>query len=130
MFGLVTGWRGYAVAAVGGTAVVIGILWYGHEKYEQGRVSAMAEYHAAELAVWRQEADRLISLSNALETGLVALRDAKPKIIERYTRVETQVPLPDGCRIDGERLQSINEAINAANAASQPGDALSAYTAR
>ncbi len=64
---------------------------------------------------------RLGGISNTLEDALVTLRYAKPKTIERYTRVEVQSPLPAGCRIDAGRLQHINEAGRLANSAGQPG---------
>ncbi|MNU07938.1 hypothetical protein D3C72_2537650 [compost metagenome] len=65
-------------------------------------------------------------MSTTLEEALVTLRDAKPKTIERYTRVEVQSRLPAGCRIHAERLQHINEAGRLANVASEPGAAMPA----
>jgi len=58
-----------------------------------------------------------------LESGLTILGDAEPKIIERYTRVETERPLPADCRIDDGRLQHINAAVSAANTAHESGRA-------
>jgi len=123
-----TGWRGYVVAALAGIAIVAGVLAYGRSQHQAGRDALAAEYRAAELEAWRQEAEKLAGLSAMLEDSLTILRDAEPRIIERYTRVQVEHPLPDGCRIDDGRLQHINAAVSAANAARQSGRALPADT--
>lgn len=118
-------WKGYAAAAVVGAALVAGVVlerqWYGGRQYRAGIDKANADHTLAELTEFKQQTARLDGISSTLEDALVALRDAKPKTIERYTRVEVQSPLPAGCRIDAERLQHINESGRLANAASQPG---------
>ncbi|RIQ74588.1 hypothetical protein D0838_05165 [Bordetella avium] len=95
--------------------------YYGANQYKAGIDKANADHALAELVEFRGQTARLGTISNTLEGALVALRDAKPKTIERYTRVEVQSPLPAGCRLDPERLQHINEAGRLANAASQSG---------
>lgn len=80
----------------------------------------------AELTEFKNQTARLGGISDTLEGALVALRDSEPKIIERYTRVEVQTPLPASCRLDAERLQHINEAGRLANTARQPGPAVPA----
>jgi len=85
---------------------------------------AEASQAKADLAEFRRQADRLSGISTTFEQAAVALRDANPKIIERYTRVEVQSPLPAGCRIDDGRMQHINAAERAANAAREPGAAV------
>ncbi|MEO9386472.1 hypothetical protein [Chromobacterium phragmitis] len=52
-----------------------------------------------------------------IEAWLDQLRDAKPKVIERYNRVVEMYPLPADCRPGPERLRELNAAIDAANAA-------------
>ena len=100
--------------------------WYGSSQYLAGVDKANADHALAELAEFKTQTSRLAGVSANLEGALVALRDAKPKTIERYTRVEVQSPLPAGCRIDAERLQHINEAGRVANTAGQPGAAVPA----
>jgi len=85
---------------------------------------AEASQAKADLAEFKRQADRLSGISATFEQAAVALRDANPKIIERYTRVEVQSPLPAGCRIDDGRMQHINAAERAANAAREPGAAV------
>ncbi|MDG9966924.1 hypothetical protein N7638_02660 [Achromobacter mucicolens] len=124
------GWKGYAAAAVVG-ALLVGVVmaerqWYGSRQYEAGVAKANADHTLAELAEFKNQTARLGGISNTLEDALVALRDAKPKTIERYTRVEVQSPLPAGCRIDAERLQHINEAGRLANATGEPRAAMPA----
>jgi len=87
---------------------------------------AEASQAKADLTEFKKQADRLSGISNSFEQAAVTLRDAGPKIIERYTRVEVQSPLPAGCRIDDGRMQHINAAERAANAAGQPGAAVPA----
>ncbi|MEO2218382.1 hypothetical protein ABGV49_15065 [Chromobacterium vaccinii] len=60
---------------------------------------------------------RLQQASIDIEAWLDQLRDAKPKIIERYNRVIETQPLPADCRPGPERLRELNAAIDAANAA-------------
>lgn len=116
----------YLIGAAALAAVVFGVRWYGASQYQAGVDKANADHTLAEVAEFKNQTARLGGISDTLEGALVALRDAKPKTIERYTRVEVQSPLPAGCRIDAERLQHINEAGRLANAASQPGAAVPA----
>lgn len=106
--------------------IVLGVRWYGASQYKAGVAKANADHTLAELTEFKTQTARLAGVSGALEGALEALRDAKPKTIERYTRVEVQSPLPAGCRIDAERLQHINEAGRLANLAGQSGAAVSA----
>ncbi|WFC70501.1 hypothetical protein EUC41_08375 [Achromobacter denitrificans] len=103
-----------------------GVRWYGASQYRAGVDKANADHTLAELTEFKKQTERLGGISATLEGALVALRDAKPKTIERYTRVEVQSPLPAGCRIDAERLQHVNEAGRLANTAGQPGAAVPA----
>ena len=116
----------YLIGAAALTAVVFGVRWYGASQYQAGVDKANADHMLAELTEFKNQTARLGGISDTLEGALVALRDAKPKTIERYTRVEVQSPLPAGCRIDAERLQHVNEAGRLANSASQPGAAVPA----
>lgn len=93
-----------------------------------GKQAAEAEADRARayLVELQAQTDRLSGISGDFERAAVALRDANPKVIERYTRVEVQSPLPPGCRIDDGRMQHINAAERAANAASEFGPAVPA----
>lgn len=114
----------YLIGAVLVLVAVLGVRWYGASQYQAGIDQANADHAMAELTEFKAQTGRLAGISSTLEDALVALRDAKPKTIERYTRVEVQSPLPAGCRIDADRLQHINEAGRVANTASQPGSAV------
>jgi len=116
----------YLIGTVLVAVSVLGVHWYGSAQYRAGIDQANADYALAELADFKRQTVRLGGISETLEGALIALRDASPKIIERYTRVEVQSPLPAGCRIDAERLRHINEAGRLANAAGQPGPAVPA----
>ena len=116
----------YLVGAAVLAAVVLGVRWYGAIQYRAGIDQANADYTLAELTEFQRQTTRLAGVSETLEGALAALRDARPKIIERYTRVELQNPLPAGCRIDAERLRHINEAGRLANSAGQSGAAVPA----
>ncbi|QKQ48472.1 hypothetical protein [Achromobacter denitrificans] len=111
----------YLIGAALLAAAVLGVRWYGASQYHAGVAQANADHTLAELAEFKRQTARLAVVSNTLEDAFTALRDAKPKTIERYTRVEVQSPLPAGCRLDAERLQHINEAGRLANSASQSG---------
>ena len=116
----------YLIGAVLVAAAAFCVRWYGASQYQAGLDKANADHTIAELLEFRTQTARLAEVSVTLEDALVALRDAQPKIIERYTLVEVQSPLPAGCRIDAGRLQHINEAGRLANSAGQPGAAVSA----
>ncbi|UAN04365.1 hypothetical protein [Achromobacter mucicolens] len=106
--------------------IVLGVRWYGASQYQAGVNKANADHTLAELTEFKTQTARLAGVSTTLEDALQALRDAEPKTIERYTRVEVQSPLPAGCRLGAERLQHINEAGRLANTARQPGPAVPA----
>ena len=114
----------YLIGAVLVAAAFLCVRWYGAVQYRAGVDRANADYTLAELTEFQRQTTRLGEISESLEGALTALRGASPKIIERYTRVEVQNPLPAGCRIDAERLRHINEAGRLANAARQPGAAV------
>lgn len=114
-----------ALPWIGGAAVLMAIgavvVLYGASRYEDGVAKANADHALAELNEFKTQTGRLAGIATTFEANVAALRDAQPKIIERYTRVEVQSPLPAGCRIDAGRLQHINEAGRLANTAGQPG---------
>lgn len=116
----------YLLGAALVVAAVVGVRWYGASQYQAGVDKANADHTLVELNEFKTQTARLAGVSVTLEDGLTALRDAKPKTIERYTRVEVERPLPAGCRIDAGRMQHINEAGRLANTASQPGTAVPA----
>lgn len=73
----------------------------------------------AELEQFKRTSNELAGLSQMLEGAAQTLATAKPKTIERYTRVEVQSPLPAGCMRDAARVRETNSAIGEANAARQ-----------
>ncbi|CUJ00897.1 hypothetical protein [Achromobacter xylosoxidans] len=122
-------WR-MAAPWIGGAAVVLvlgaGVVLYGSSRYHDGIAKANADHALAELNEFKAQTGRLAAIATTFEANMAVLRAAAPKIIERYTRVEVQSPLPAGCRIDAGRLQHINEAVRLANSAGQPGPAVPA----
>lgn len=119
-----------ALPWIGGAAVLMaigaGVLLYGASRYDAGVAKANAEHALAELNEYKIQTGRLAGIATTFEASVAELRAAEPKVIERYTRVEVQSPLPAGCRIDAGRLQHINEAGRLANTAGQPGPAVPA----
>ncbi|MCD4505506.1 hypothetical protein LQR30_15515 [Chromobacterium piscinae] len=126
--------RVYALGGLLLAALWAGTVWraYGHGR-EVERLhatatvaSADAERARGDLDAYRAEVGRLYQASVDFEARLDQLRDAKPKVIERYNRVIEQVPLPADCRPGPDRLRELNSAIEAANAAiaGQYGEAL------
>ncbi|WP_313622821.1 hypothetical protein [Achromobacter sp.] len=120
----------YLMGAVLVATAILGVRWHGARQYQAGVDRANADHALAELAEFKNQTARLAGVSNTLEDALTTLRDAKPKTIKRYTRVEVQSPLPAGCHIDADRLRHINEAGRLANAAGQPVATLSAGAPR
>ncbi|WP_152681605.1 hypothetical protein [Chromobacterium subtsugae] len=125
--------------AAGGAVLLAGWLgsawWaYGHGVDVTRREWALADAQhgateaRADLAGYRAEVERLQALSALIENTLETLRQAQPKIIERYNRVVENQPLPADCRPGPERLRELNAAIEAANSAlaGQHGQALPA----
>lgn len=108
-------------SAVAGAAVLaalfIGVWMYGAAQYRAGQGHCRNAQYVAELEAFRDESGRLSAISIELQEQVNALNTVKPTVIERYTRVEVERPLPADCRIDPERLQRINEGIRAANSA-------------
>ena len=100
--------------------VALAALWgYGKHRYSLGYSQAQKERYVADLESFQAESKRLQGLSTVIENQLAEFRAIEPKVIERYTNVVTQVPLPATCRVDSERMRTINSAIEAANS-SQP----------
>lgn len=98
-------------------AFFIGVWLYGGIQYRAGQVDCQNAQYVVDLEAFRDESERLALISIELQERVNALNSIKPTVIERYTRVEVEKPLPADCRIDPERLQRINEGIRAANAA-------------
>lgn len=121
--------RSALIAAGAGVLLVLvaqaGLQMYGKAQYSAGARAEKARQHTEELEAFRVEAKRLTNVSADLQGRIDALQAAKPKIIERYTtHVRESAPLPAGCIIDPVRLQHINTAISAANAARELGGAM------
>ena len=91
-------------------------LWgYGKYQFHVGYQAAENIRHLADLESFKSESIRLQGLSQNLEAQLSSLREAQPKIIERYNRVIIEKPLPSDCIIDAARLRELNSAISTAN---------------
>lgn len=116
----------YVTGAALVVLVILGVRWYGASQFRGGIDKANADHTLAELNEFKAQTGRLAGIATTFEESAAALRDAQPKVIERYTRVEVQSPLPAGCRIDVGRLQHINEAGRLANTAGKPGPAVPA----
>ncbi|KUM04207.1 hypothetical protein KIF53_09345 [Chromobacterium subtsugae] len=117
--------RIYALGCLLLAALWGGSAWwaYGHGVDVTRREWALADAQRGateartDLAGYRAEVERLQALSVLIENKLDALRQAQPKIIERYNRVVENQPLPADCRPGPERLRELNAAIEAVNAA-------------
>lgn len=122
--------RSWLISALAGAVMALslgtGLALYGSSRYDAGVAKANADHTLAELNEFKTQTGRLAGIATTFEASVADLRAAEPKIIERYTRVEVQSPLPAGCRIDAGRLQHINEAGRLANTAGQPGPAVPA----
>lgn len=114
----------YVIGAALVVVVTLGVRWYGASQYRAGIDKANADHALAELNEFKAQTKRLAGIATTFEESVSELRATQPKVIERYTRVEVQSPLPAGCRIDAERLRHINEAGRLANSAGQPGAAV------
>jgi len=119
MFGR-TGVIRIAAVVIGLAASILGLYLYGQSRYHAGKQAQQQAYALAELQAFRRESERLSGLSVELSERIATLAKIRPAIIERYTHEIRNTPLPDGCFIDAGRLQHINAAIHAANAAGKP----------
>lgn len=115
----------YILAAIATVAVLAGLWGYGALQHSRGYDEAVSERHTADLEAFKIESERLQGLSASLEAQLTVIREAKPIIIERYINVAAKTPLPADCRIDNDRLLSINSAIQSVNT-SKPVESVSA----
>ena len=105
----------YVLVAIALVAATSGLWAYGKYQYHVGYLAAENVRHVADLESFKSESLRLPGLSQNLELQLTALREAQPKIIERFNRVIIEKPLPADCVIDSDRLRELNAAISTAN---------------
>lgn len=105
----------YALIALAIVAALSGLWGYGKLQHSKGYSQAQNERHVADLESFKAESERLQGLSASLEAQLSAIRDAKPKTIERYENVRNKIPLPTVCTLDADRLRELNTAIQTAN---------------
>ena len=105
----------YILIALAMVAGMSGLWGYGKYQFHVGYQAAENIRHLADLESFKSESFRLQGLSQNLEAQLSGLREAQPKIIERYNRVVIEKPLSSDCIIDTERLRELNAAIEAAN---------------
>ena len=112
----------YIFYAIALGSAMLGLWGYGKYQYHVGYQSAEYVSQMAVLESFKSESLRLQGLSQNLELQLTALREAQPKIIERFNRVIIEKPLPADCLIDADRLRELNAAISTANSSksSQP----------
>lgn len=114
----------YILIVVALVGAMTGLWGYGKYQYHAGYQAAENIRHVADLESFKSESIRLQGLSQNLELQLTALREAQPKIIERFNRVIIEKPLPADCLIDSDRLRELNAAISTANS-SKSGQSLS-----
>ena len=114
----------YVLIAIAMVAGMSGLWGYGKYQFHVGYQAAENIRHLADLESFKSESMRLQGLSQNLEAQLSTLREAQPKIIERYNRVVIEKPLPGDCIIDADRLRELNAAITTANS-SKLGQSLS-----
>ncbi len=114
----------YILLAIALVAAMSGLWGYGKYQYHVGYQAAENMHHVVDLESFKSESLRLQGLSQNLELQLTALREAQPKIIERFNRVIIEKPLPADCLIDSDRLRELNAAISTANS-SKSGQSLS-----
>lgn len=96
--------------------VALAAMWgFGRHQRSLGYAQAQSERYVADLESFQAESKKLQGLSAAIESQLAEFRAIEPKVIERYTNVVVQKPLPAMCLVDPERLRSINAAIASAN---------------
>ena len=105
----------YVLVAIALVAATSGLWTYGRYQYYVGYQVAKNVRHVADLESFKSESLRLQGLSQNFELQLTALREAQPKIIERFNRVIIEKPLPADCVIDSDRLRELNAAISTAN---------------
>ena len=105
----------YVLIAIAMVAGMSGLWGYGKYQFHVGYQAAENIRHLADLESFKSESIRLQGLSQNLEAQLSTLREAQPKIIERYNRVVIEKPLPGDCIIDADRLRELNAAITTAN---------------
>ena len=105
----------YVLIAIAMVAGMSGLWGYGKYQFHVGYQAAENIRHLADLESFKSESMRLQGLSQNLEAQLSTLREAQPKIIERYNRVVIEKPLPGDCIIDADRLRELNAAITTAN---------------
>jgi hypothetical protein len=105
----------YVLVVIAIVAALMGLWGYGALQHSRGYDQAVIERHTADLESFKVESERLQGLSASLEAQLASIRDAKPKIIERYVNAAAKNPLPTDCRIDPDRLLNINAAIQTIN---------------
>ena len=105
----------YALIALATVAALSGLWGYGKLQHSKGYDLAISERHTADLESFKAESERLQGLSASLEAQLSAIREAKPKTIERYENVRNKNPLPTVCTLDADRLRELNTAIQTAN---------------
>lgn len=107
----------YTIGATILLALALSFWGWGRYQYHAGVTDAR---HKAEIAAAAQYAadETRINLSNdALKKQIEALQNVQPQIITKYRDIIKRVPLPGTCRIDADRLHSVQSAIHAANAA-------------
>ena len=105
----------YVLIAIAMVAGMSGLWGYGKYQFHVGYQAAENIRHLADLESFKSESMRLQGLSQNLDAQLSTLREAQPKIIERYNRVVIEKPLPGDCIIDADRLRELNAAITTAN---------------
>lgn len=98
-------------------AVLIGALAsYGAKREADGVRKAEEAAKAAAAAEYARQVGRVLSIGEQLAASVAAVSSLEPKVLEKYRYVKQKNPLPVDCRVDPERMRSLSDAIDAANA--------------
>ncbi len=117
MLALLNGWRAFLASIILLLAAVLGAWLYGQHRYHVGAADERAAAEVAAAKQYAKQADALNAQADSLRSKIEALENEKPKIVTQYREKVVHVPLPADCTIDAGRLQHIQDAVQAANAA-------------
>lgn len=108
--------------AVIGTALFI--YGYGQMQYRAGRADAETAQYVADLERFKQEVERLHSVSAHILQSSERLNIVTNDIIKEYTNEVNQNPLPTDCIMSDGRLRLINDIIRESTATRQSGSTM------
>ncbi|NYT67996.1 hypothetical protein [Pusillimonas noertemannii] len=111
----------YVLGALG-LAVLVAFVWgYGRYQYGQGVTDTETAAQLAAAEQYVADVKRINNSIGVLQAYIEELENAKPRTITEYRTRTVEVPLPADCRIDDGRLRTIQDGIERARTAGQPG---------